>query len=165
MARKTALELLKASYFAGRTLSIGLDPGSNLGFAVWDRGKKVFHMITSSSFAPVISTLGWMVKVADSLEASIEDPSLMKIPVFQGKQTGRAPVDRKIAEKVGRVKENGILLIECCEYMGISVERVHPGANLFIPTKSNAAFFRRVTGFTGSTNEHGRDAARLVFGK
>ncbi len=61
------------------------------------------------------------------------------------------------AHNVGRVCREAELLADGLELAGAQVERVHP------PGKVDTAAFARITGWTGRTNEHQRDAGMLAI--
>lgn len=63
---------------------------------------------------------------------------------------------------VGSVKRDCQRWQEFCEYHGIDFELVAPKNNR---TKTTASEFKRITGWQQRTNEHGRDAAMLIFGR
>ncbi len=50
------------------------------------------------------------------------------------------------------------LWLDLCERLGLPAATVEPTRS-----KWDAETFRRITGWSGRTNEHGRDAARFVF--
>lgn len=61
------------------------------------------------------------------------------------------------AHDVGAVRRESMLLADGLELAGAQVERVHP------PGKVDAVTFARITGWTGRTNEHQRDAGMLAI--
>jgi hypothetical protein len=88
------------------------------------------------------------------------------------------------AQNVGMQKAAARLTIAAIERLGIEVIRIAPSwrdradkikkvAGLHhraievysMPTKTTAAQFKQLTGYQDSTNEHGRDAATLVWGQ
>ena len=70
----------------------------------------------------------------------------------------------EIAEALGRPHYEPLTVREVLasfdKEQGIHFKMIHPAANA---TKKKADDFKRMTGWTGRTNEHARDAAMLVF--
>ena len=60
----------------------------------------------------------------------------------------------------GSVKRDSAIWREFCSFWGIPYVAVAPRAGM---TKWDAKYFAKVTGWTGRTSEHARDAALLVF--
>lgn len=67
---------------------------------------------------------------------------------------------REKAQGVGSVKRDAQIWEDWCTEQGLNFKMIHPAANA---TKKKAEDFTRMTGWTGRTNEHARDAAMLVF--
>jgi len=86
----------------------------------------------------------------------IEDPGLNK-PTFVPPGMSY-PIALKKAQDVGRNKENAFLIIEYCKRNQIPFATLRPSA-----PKWKAKAFKKLTGYQGTTNEHNRDAARLVW--
>ncbi|MBD8008286.1 hypothetical protein [Acinetobacter pecorum] len=64
------------------------------------------------------------------------------------------------AQGVGSVKRDAQIWEDWCIEQEFNYIMVHPKANA---TKTKADLFKKITGWTGRTNEHARDAAMLVF--
>ena len=91
------------------------------------------------------------------LSAVIEDTR--SLPVYaRHADKGRGERDR-VARSVGRVDCLTDLYLDLLHSMAVPVQCVEPAR----AAKWDADELRRVTGFEGPTNEHGRDAARLVW--
>lgn len=71
----------------------------------------------------------------------------------------RKGVGEQIARKVGLNHATGILLVEMAESFGLNVVLVKPTRS-----KKKADEFKRVTGWTGRSNQETRDAAMLIWG-
>ncbi|MCP9290034.1 hypothetical protein [Gracilimonas sediminicola] len=136
--------------------AIGIDGGVNTGFAVWDRKEKKFAELTSEDFWEVFSTITSLYPPA-LVDIYVEDPSKNK-PVFFKKGANNHKKMLKVAQNVGGVKRETELLIEGLEKEGYEVQRVRPGS-----AKWDADTFKNMTKYKGRTNEHSRDAGRLVF--
>jgi hypothetical protein len=134
---------------------IGIDGGTKTGLADWNPHQKRFMRIATLDFWSAF----FEVCETDASETLlvIEDPQANR-PVFH-----RAGVtDRramKVAQNVGAVKRESRLLAEGFERAGYRVVLVRPGGR-----KWDAATFRALTRHVGRTSQHGRDAAKLVFG-
>ena len=146
---------------------IGLDPGKSTGYAVWDSEKKEFLTIETLTFWKAVSEVESlnnyrMIETGGKewVSVVIEDPAQNKPTFFRPGTTQRQM--QKISQNVGANKEHGRLLIERFESLGLQVKRVRPSNKT--QTKLTAATFKRITGYSGRTSEHGRDAAMLVFG-
>ncbi len=141
-------------------VAIGIDPGRQTGFAVWQRRLGQFAELTSVDFWSAVERLSdYYHRFGSGLLVVVEDPGKNK-PVFAERLEGssvRASLRR--AQNVGMNKEHARLLIEFCEMRGIAVRKVRPTRK-----KWNADAFRRMTGYDGRTSQHARDAGRLVFG-
>ena len=67
-----------------------------------------------------------------------------------------------------RWKGAGSIMRDChrwqqfCEYYAIPFRLIAPKANM---TKLDQKVFQKITGWKGRTNEHGRDAAMLIYGR
>ena len=136
---------------------IGIDPGRNTGVAIWDGPRQQFNKLTTLDFWGVIELIDRYKKVGtDYFKIVIENPGLNK-PTFARKgESVKLAMNR--SQKVGRNKEQAYLIIGYCKLHKIDFTEVRP-----TQTKWNADPFRRLTKYRGSTNEHNRDAARLVW--
>ena len=76
--------------------------------------------------------------------------------------TRTAKEDRNKLQGAGSVKRDCAIWEEALTDWGIEWHAVAPKNNY---TKMTAEAFRRLTGWTERTNEHGRDAAMLVWGR
>jgi len=140
---------------------IGLDPGSNTGVAVWDGAVRRFTEVTS---LPIHAALEKVKNLAGfysfrnlGVTVVFEDARLRK---WYGRVT--AEKDRARLQGAGSVKRDSAIWEDALKDWGIDYRKVAPKNNL---TKLSDEAFRRLTGWTGRTNEHGRDAAMLVFGR
>jgi len=135
---------------------IGIDPGVTTGLAVWDGKDIVFH--TTDFWGAIEEIQQWIVPIT----VVIEDPSKNK-PVFhrdlkvRGDKRDRTML--KIGQNVGSNKREGQLLIEYCEQNGIECRAIKPTSS-----KWDAKQLKVYTGITKSTNQHVRDAIKLVYG-
>lgn len=137
------------------SLLAGIDPGTHTGFALYDAARGELETVTALPF--------W--EAANRLRASaprlaavvIEDARLVGLYARHRKLSG-ARRDRA-ARSVGMIDRDVRLWLDLCDRLGLPVMTVQPTRS-----KWDARTFARVTGWPARTNEHGRDAARLVFG-
>ena len=70
----------------------------------------------------------------------------------------------RIAQNVGQVKGVARVLVECLQHMGADVQQIKP---LSGPTKrrakTDAEYFKKITGWPGRSNADTRDAALLAL--
>ena len=133
---------------------IGIDPGQNTGIALWN-GKEIQFM-KSMSFWDAIDLLDHYAETIPEATIVIENPGLNK-PVFHRK-VGKKQLQR-IAQNVGMNKRDASLLIEYCKMKGFNIREVKPTTE-----KWDRKDLKMYTGITKRTNEHVRDAVKLVYG-
>jgi hypothetical protein len=135
---------------------VGIDPGVQTGFALYNREKKSFVMIETTS---IINALLYLYKYSEkeSVLVRIEDarkrtwlPKEKNDSEYRGKLMG-----------AGSVKRDSQIWEEFCLHQGIEFELVPPKNN---KTKLDANLFSKYTGWRMQTSVHGRDAAMLVYG-
>ncbi len=152
-------------------LLIGLDPGKNTGFAIWQPRRIVadrpypgqFIEVSTLTFWTAIRRLEKLVREfgAAALHVRIEDVRANK-PTFSDK-VGNARVRENISQKVGSNKRDCQLLIEFLEDSGIPYTALPPRKRATGKGKVTAEFFKGVKGFPTRSTEHSRDAAALVI--
>ena len=69
--------------------------------------------------------------------------------------------ERKKLQGVGSVKRDATIWEDFLKDLGVKFEMVAPKRNV---TKLTQETFKRYTGWSSKTNEHGRDAAMLIYG-
>ena len=138
-----------------KKIYIGIDAGINTGISVWG-GNKLRYF--TGDFWKAIETIEqFNIKV--EIEVIIEDPSLNK-PVFIDKyKKQNILVALKIGQNIGGNKKEALLLISYCEKNNIKYRAVRPSTK-----KWDKAMLKTITGITTRTNEHERDAIKLVYG-
>lgn len=132
---------------------IGIDPGVNTGFAVWDAREGEFTEIVTTDFLYGIEKVMAIHSVAPSLMVRVEDARLR---TWYGKKGA------EVLQGVGSVKRETALWELFLQRAGIEHEMVHPKSN---KTKLDDAMFKRITGWDKRTSVHARDAAMLVLNK
>lgn len=137
-------------------LYIGIDTGRDTGFAVWGGGQLLRVETTTIVHA--------MAEILDYL-GRWEDVHLVFEDARQRKWIPRERSNSEYRGKLmgaGSVKRDGEIWEEFCKEYDIPFRATPPKNNT---TKLTAETFRQITGWTGRTSEHARDAAMLVFGK
>lgn len=139
---------------------IGLDTGEHTGFAVWDG--------TSGRFLEV-ATLP-LFRALEEVKRWHYACLMQGVPLFVIFEDARKrkwlPRERNAAEYRGRlmgagsVKRDAAIWEEALEAWHIPYQAIAPQAGM---TKWNPGYWAKVTGWTGRTSEHARDAALLVW--
>lgn len=133
---------------------IGIDPGVNTGFALVRDGK----LETVCSFTAVqAENVILAEKTSGDLIVIVEDARLSKGMPKHLQRSAKAD------QGVGSVKRDSQRWEEWLIYHNIAHALVSPRANRY--KKCDADLFKRLTGWEGKSNEHGRDAACLLIGK
>lgn len=142
-------------------VKIGIDTGKHTGFAVWDADAR---RLTEVTCLPIHAALLRVRELSDRLgikergvEVLFEDARLRK---YYGTRTAKE--DRAKLQGAGSVKRDCTIWEDALTDWGIPFRKVAPKDNM---TKLSAGAFRAITGWRGRTNQHGRDAAMLVFGR
>lgn len=135
---------------------IGIDTGTHTGFAAWDGRGKQFLAIETLPLHAALLRVHTLAK-EQPVEVWYEDARQRK---WYGNNT--AAKDRARLQGAGSVKRDSTIWEEALTDWGIPFHKIPPCANM---TKLSAERFRNLTGWTGRTNEHSRDAAMLVWGR
>ena len=132
---------------------IGIDPGTHTGIAVWDDQKR---KLTNLDTIPIHAALHFVEMFARDNEVFVifEDAR-------QRKWYGKGNTTAK-AQGAGSVKRDCSIWEDFLTDMGIQFRAIPPGKGM---TKVTPTYFKMLTGWTGRTSEHARDAAMLVFGR
>lgn len=131
---------------------IGIDTGTNTGFAIWNRTTKSFVEISTLKIHQAIFRIKEMHDNGQSILVRVEDAR-------KRKWFGNA--GREKLQGAGSVKRDASVMEDFLKDYNIPFELVAPKSN---KTKLDAKQFKQITGFTGITNVHGRDAAMMVYG-
>lgn len=133
---------------------IGIDPGTHTGYAVWCVEEQNFVDVGSckvhKAFTEVLFWHNYCI--VQPILVRFEDARLRKWFGNKGKEA---------AQGAGSIKRDCAIWEDFLKDSDIDFQLVAPKD---IKTKMTAAAFRNLTGWKGVTNEHGRDAAMLVFG-
>ena len=131
--------------------AIGIDPGVNCGFAIYDRQLAELTHCCSLPLHELFDTLkAWS---GNGIEVFIENPNTWV--QFKGKKT----MDSRL-QGAGAVKQSYRHIVEFLQDYSIAFKPTKLQGNM---KKVSHDYFVKLTGFDGKTNEHGRDAAMIVF--
>lgn len=131
---------------------IGIDPGTVTGVAVWDGPR-----LTQLTSLPIHDALIMVRSMTGKVTVVFEDARLRR-----WYWTATAKQDRDRLMGAGSVRRDCAIWEDALTAWGIPWQNVAPKDNM---TKLSAEAFRAITGWTGRTNEHMRDAAMLVYGR
>lgn len=138
---------------------IGIDTGHDTGLAVWDTGRRAFRAVSTMRIHRAIEAVrDW----------EHDNPGQVRVVFEDARQRRWIPDSHDLRREMGRrqgagsVKRDATIWQEALTDYGIPFEAVRPQQGL---TKWDADTFARITGWTGRTSNHARDAALLVFGR
>jgi hypothetical protein len=132
-------------------LMIGIDPGVNTGIAAWDG--QALQFVTSMSICVAMKHVQALRQSGRLHSVTFEDARL---------RTWYGSKGREALQGAGSIKRDCQIWAEWLGMLGCPYKAISPQAK---GAKLDAATFSRLTGWTQRTNEHGRDAAMLVFGR
>lgn len=135
-------------------IAIGIDTGENTGVAVWNIAAQDFIWIAS------MDIIDAMDLVTDYAKRDIYNLRIVRVEDARKRTWIPRKVGREVLQGVGSVKRDAAIWETFLTKRGIAFEMVAPKDNI---TKLTAPEFRRLTGWPERTNEHGRDAAGLVW--
>lgn len=137
---------------------VGIDPGMNTGLAVWDTSHRQFLDIRCSGIVDAMRYL-----------AELQQTRQIGLVVFEDARKRKwIPREKNLSEFRGRAMGAGSVKRDCsiweewCNTFAIPFVSPPPRQGM---TKWTDESFRGVTGYDRRTNQHGRDAALLVFGR
>ncbi|MGL5895278.1 MAG: hypothetical protein ACRCZM_11810 [Bacteroidales bacterium] len=133
---------------------IGIDPGVKTGLAVWDKKRKRLVAIETVTITKAIDWVRELITIhgLDNVHVRFEDAR---------KRTWFGSKSSEVLQGVGSVKRDSSIWEELLTGLNASWEAVPPKDNM---TKTTKEGFLAITGYSGRTSEHARDAAMLVFG-
>lgn len=133
---------------------VGIDPGTKTGIAIWDTTTKQLISVTSVSIHTAIGSISGLVKVhgKENILVRVEDARKRKWFGVSG---------RERLQGAGSVKRDCKIWEDFLLDAQIPYVMIAPARN---KTKVSAQYLKLITGWSGRTNEHGRDAAMLVYG-
>ena len=136
---------------------IGIDPGVDTGFAIWDSSAKCFKFIGTLKIHEALNRVAVELCSDKPFRVVFEDARKRK---WYGNNTDEK--DRARLQGAGSVKRDCSIWEDALTDWGVSFHKSAPKNGI---TKMDADYFRKLTGYTKRTSEHGRDAAMLVFGR
>lgn len=131
---------------------VGIDTGTHTGVAIWLRKSKKIAVVDTMRIHQamgMVKALG--VVYGQQLLIRFEDARL---------RTWFGTKDAAQLQGAGSIKRDAAIWEDFLKDAKIDYEAVAPKNN---KTKLSASLFQQMTGWTESTDEHGRDAAMLVF--
>ena len=131
--------------------AIGIDPGTHTGLAVWRIDAQQLWSIETMPIHKAFEKIKSMAQADGSIIVRFEDAGLRKWFGNTGAEKWKG---------AGSIMRDCSIWEEFLTDLKIPFEKVAPKNNI---TKLRAEQFRLITGYTATTNEHGRDAAMLVF--
>lgn len=135
---------------------IGIDTGVHTGFAVYDTDLKALIYVKEYPIHRAMDIVKRLFDDGSDIKVRFEDA---RKRTWFGYHTAKE--DRARLQGAGSVKRDCQIWEDYLTDLRIPFEMVAPKNNA---TKLTAEQFRRITGYEGKTNEHGRDAAMLVYG-
>ena len=136
---------------------IGIDCGKKTGLAIWDTDLNKFDLVKPCKISSCISTINDEY-CNRSTHIIVEKPRTKAVWHFGKKGISASKTDT-IAVNVGMVIRESEIMVEMLEYLGYSVRTCHPiGKN-----GNKKDDFKRITGYSGVTNQHTRDAGLIAF--
>ena len=127
---------------------VGIDPGINTGFAIVENGK-IMRLETLSFWAAI--------DAINSLENALFIVELPKTRHVWHRGASNKSAVLKTGMNVGSCIREAELIIDYLEKTGRNYQQVAPQG------KISAAYFNKITGWEGRSNQHTRDAAMLAL--
>lgn len=134
-------------------LIVGVDPGTNTGIATWDVFARKLGTVETMGIVSAMVLVEAMLRFGSLHSVVIEDARLRTFFGSKG---------REALQGAGSIKRDCSIWTEFCELHKIPMRSVSPQAK---GAKVDAERFAKLTGWTGRTSNHARDAAMLVFGR
>jgi hypothetical protein len=138
---------------------VGIDPGVSTGFALLGRDGRLARVETlaiDEAMALVLELHG-----TGSIDHVVFEDARLRT-WFGGADARQARSGPGIREGIGSVKRDCSIWSDFLERHGIPFIGIKPSSG---QSKWTADYFKRVTGWTGRTSNHARDAAVLIFGR
>jgi len=166
-ARRPSLQAInKVLSLRGVPYLVGIDPAQ--GWAVYDREARALVAVDTVNFWEIIQRMDHIAGqgVAVTHGFYIETPQYNR-PIWLRKKRKVQESDvrkvLKIAQDVGRNKGKAEALLEYGRMRGLVTVPIVPTPGT--GSKLDAVTFNNLTGWEGSSSQHGRDAAMLVWRK
>jgi len=127
---------------------IGIDSGVNTGVAIWSGTERSFESISTHS-------------ILEAMEIVLKHRDEIKTVIVEDARQVQFKTSRAKAQGAGSVKRDCQIWEEFLKRNNIHAMFVRPRKQI---TKMDASRFNVLTKWNKPTNQHGRDAAMLVFG-
>jgi len=127
--------------------AVGIDPGRDTGKAIYDRHEKKLVDVSTTDFWGVYNAA--YASSPEDFEFFVEVPHTKKN--WQKSQCAITSVN------IGSVLRESVLLADGIEQLGFITHRIHPQG------KVSHVVLRKITGYSGKTNQHVRDAIMLCW--
>ena len=135
-------------------LLIGIDPGKYTGVCVYDKTSKKIVRLSSESILRAVEIVREMNDASNgNMKVFVEDARKRK---WFGDRSNHK------LQGAGSIKRDCAIWEDFLKDLKVEYEMLAPQKGL---TKLTAEKFREITKWTGSTNEHSRDAAMIVWGR
>jgi len=135
------------------SIIIGIDTGKNTGYAVWDKSKKQFSRIDTTTIHKAMLEV-WSLTQFENKQVFIRVEDAR-----QRKWFGKAGKEQ--LQGAGSIKRDATIWEDFLKDYEIPFEMVAPKNN---KTKLTDEAFKKLTKWDKRTSVHARDAALLVFG-
>ena len=129
---------------------IGIDTGVHTGLSVWNVKEKCLGAVDTMRIHEAMEIVSGYVPV--NCLVRVEDAR---------KRTWFGNAGREKLQGAGSIKRDATIWEDFFTDLKVDFEMVAPKNN---STKMDAKTFKAMTGYNGSTTDHGRDAGMLVFG-
>ena len=142
---------------------LGVDPGAATGLAGYDPASDELVFVGSTDPLDALRYIGRWARARTAggqpflLGAYVEDAR--ELPIFDRNRSADRGERDRIARSVGRIDLLTDLYLGLLRSLGVPTASVEPPR----AKKWNAHRLRVETGYDRQTNEHGRDAARVVW--
>lgn len=135
---------------------IGIDPGTKTGFAIYCKISKKLTVVSTLMIHEAFK------QVKESNQFAKENDQKIFVRAEDARKRKRyGPNSNAKMQGAGAIKIQCKQWEEFLRSEGISFELVAPQA---IKTKVDAKKFKLITGWSGRTSNHGRDAGMMVYG-
>jgi hypothetical protein len=144
-------------------IAIGIDPGVETGFAVWNVARKQFISIESMKIHKAMQRVKDIQLTANEFSrlAIVIVEDARKRRVFTVADKNQEKYGAGVREGVGSAKRDAKIWDDYLTELGVLFVMNTPRTG---KAKKDAALFKMLTKWEGRTNEHMRDAAMLVAG-
>lgn len=136
-------------------VTIGIDPGKDTGYAVYSVPERKLIEVISTDFWDAFTRVKLWTPERVAV-VIVEVPSTKH--VWHG-EAANVKANQRMGLNVGMAIREGQLLADGLRKVGFNVRTVHPRG------KVDSIKFKNFTGWTYRTNQHGRDAAMLCYGR